>query len=163
LVNKKVVDLRYSIRTQQRRCTLLCNLEGEGVMPKVRERAELAWLIEVAKEAKLTLDVMQPLYVQFLDHVFPMVERSTKEERDAAYARIFDWLDSLDPETEVTVSEGIRAGQLKEKSRSDRYAVRQFYKGSGLLEHSGKRSEHFVRRQLTNGNGAAPTDTAAAE
>ncbi|MBO0736284.1 MAG: hypothetical protein J2P48_06910 [Alphaproteobacteria bacterium] len=131
---------------------------------KVRERAELEWLVAAGREFKISLDTLQPLYVAFLDHIFPEVEKSTPEERDQAYQRIFDYVEGLEPNAEMTVSEGVRIAHLKEKSRSDRFYVRKTMQSMGQLDYAGKQSERFVKRLTDgtkpNGNGAARDDTA---
>lgn len=122
-------------------------------MPRVHERAILSFLVETGREFSLPLDVLQPVYLKFLDHVFPEVEKSTPQERDAAYQRIFDYVDSLERDAEMTVEQGIRIGQLKERSRSDKYWARKTMKNIAGLEYSGA-SERFVKR-ITNGSATA--------
>ena len=134
---------------------------------KIQYRAESEWLMRLKEDFSgydlsrgLTLDFLQPLYVAFLDRVFPEIERSTPEEREAAYSRIFDYINGLDDEAEITVKEAVKIGQLKEKSRSDSMAARKMLANTGLLEHDKGNKERFVRR-ITHNDDPAPRETAA--
>ena len=114
-------------------------------MPKIRERHELQWLVDIGKQFELSLDKLQPVYLAFLDHIFPEIEKSTPEQREAAYQRIFDYVEGLEPNAEMTVKEAMHVGQLKEKSRSDNTWTRAQLKNNGLLQRHPTTGETFVK------------------
>lgn len=128
-------------------------------MPKVIVRNELKWLVDTAKEFDLTLDKLQPVYLAFLDHIFPEIEKSTPEQRETAYQRIFDYVEGLEPDAEMTVKEAMRIGQLKEQSRSDNTWTRNKLKGIGLLQRHPTTGETFVRLLVDNSGGDDHTIT----
>jgi hypothetical protein len=120
-------------------------------MPKVIVRNELQWLVDMGKQFELSLDKIQPLYLAFLDHVFPEIEKSTPDQRAAAYQRIFDYVEGLEPNAEMTVKEAMRIGQLIEKSRSDNWWTREeALKKIGLLQRHPKTGETFIRLITSN-------------
>jgi hypothetical protein len=131
-------------------------------MPKVRERHELQWLVDMGKQFELSLDKLQPLYLAFLDHIFPEIEKSTPDQREAAYQRIFDYVEGLEPDAEMTVKEAMRIGQLREKSKSDNWWTREKLKGIGLLQRHPKTGETFIRLITSNSGDDSGGDSAVA-
>lgn len=130
-------------------------------MPQIRERAHNAFILNLASELGVGVEVAMKAYASICDHMFPEIEKSTPEERKAAYQRIYDWVEDLEDFQEVTVADGIVHGQLKPNSRSDKRWIRQQMLAMGALEHRGKADERFVKR-IANGSkngGAAKHDS----
>lgn len=121
-------------------------------MRKQREREEMDWLMATGKKHDISLDTLMPVYYDLLDRIFPEIERSTVEARQAAYSRIADYIDNLEADAEMTVAEGIRVGELIPTSRSDKAFTRKTMRDNGALIYTGSASPRFIKR-LTHANG----------